>query len=168
MRKEKHMVPILVWWLSEGLHLLCYQDAVLCLFTTSHLCSARLSMLQISRMGGTQGRESRYRARPQVDLVKQLIRVLSSILAGWYFPSLPCAQPHAPPAYHYQASGPYCITDGADRRERRQPACILELQLSERRGREGESKRERKCNFSLSRWWKMIWSSAKWKSAFCS
>lgn len=97
-------------------------------------------------------RESRYRARPQVDLVKQMIRVLSSILAGWYFPSLPCAQPHAPPAYHYQASGPYCITDGADRRERRQPACILELQLSERRGREGESKRERKCNFSLSRW----------------
>lgn len=143
MRKEKHMVPILVWWLSEGLHLLCYQDSVLRLFTTSHRCSVWLSVSHICKDGRNAGQsESRYRARPQVDLVKQLIRVLSSILAGWYFPSSPCAQPHAPPAYHYQASGPYCITDGADRRERRQPACILELQLSERRGREGERKRE--------------------------
>lgn len=66
------------------------------------------------------------RMRPLVDLVRQLIRVLSSILAGWFVPSLLRAQPHAPPAYHYQASGPYCITDGADRRERRQPACFLE------------------------------------------
>lgn len=37
-----------------------------------------------------------------------------------------CAQPRAPSARHYQASGPYCITDGPDRRERRQPACFLE------------------------------------------
>lgn len=66
-------------------------------------------------------------ARPLVDLVRRLIRVLSSILAGRFVPSLRLVrQPRAPPAYHYQASGPYCITDGADRRERRQPACFLE------------------------------------------
>lgn len=34
----------------------------------------------------------------------------------------------ASPAYDYQASGPYCITDGVDRRERRQPTCFLERQ----------------------------------------
>lgn len=41
-------------------------------------------------------------------------------------PSLPCVRPRALPADRYQASGPYCITDGADRREWRQPAWFLE------------------------------------------
>lgn len=67
-------------------------------------------------------------ARPLVDLVRRPIRVLSSILVSFPPPSLPRVQRRAPPAHHYQASGPYCITDGADRRERRQPACFLERQ----------------------------------------
>ncbi|CAB1416681.1 unnamed protein product [Pleuronectes platessa] len=50
----------------------------------------------------------------------------SAGLAEWFVPSLPRARPRTLPAYHYKASGPYCITDGADRRERRQPACFLE------------------------------------------
>lgn len=41
-------------------------------------------------------------------------------------PSLPRVRPRALPADRYQASGPYCIADGADRRERRQPAWFLE------------------------------------------
>lgn len=88
-----------------------------------------------TRVGGTQVSARAATAnlfiiklRPLVDSAKQLIRVLSPILAGWFVPPCfaVCAQPRAPPAYHYQASGPYCITDGADRRERRQPACFLE------------------------------------------
>ena len=58
MRKEKHMVPILVQWLSEGSHLLCYQNAVLRLFTTSHLCGVWHSMSHIC-MGGRNVRAER-------------------------------------------------------------------------------------------------------------
>lgn len=133
MRKEKHMVSILVRGLSEG-----FASAVLARHCPAHLYQ-RASLHCMTQMSHicTGGRNVRQRntrcckpfiskARPVVDLVRQLIRVLSSILAGWFVPALPCAQPRAPPAYHYQASGPYCITDGADRRERRQPACFLE------------------------------------------
>lgn len=38
MSKEKHMVSILVSWLSEGSHLLPCKGSVLRLFATSHLC----------------------------------------------------------------------------------------------------------------------------------
>ena len=86
-----------------------------------------------ARVGRPRGRArdghrkpSLSRAGPPVPLARQPIQSLSSILAGRFVPSLPRAQHRAPPAYHYKASGPYCITDGADRRERRQPACFLE------------------------------------------
>lgn len=81
--------------------------------------------------------QSRYRPRPLVDLVKQV----SSFVFHVSGPSLPRVQLRALPARHYQASAPYCITDGADRRERRQPACFLEgwgVCSWVRRGRRGE------------------------------
>lgn len=86
MGKEKHMVPILLRWLSEGSHLLCYQDAVLRLFTTSHLRSV---MTQHVTGGRTFGHSESHYCKPSyqqgetslVDSMRQLIRVLSSILA---------------------------------------------------------------------------------------
>lgn len=57
---------------------------------------------------------------------KSFVFIFSRLVRSFFLFFCACAQPHAPPAYHYQASGPYCITDGADRRERRQPTCFLE------------------------------------------
>lgn len=65
-------------------------------------------------------------ARPLVAMVRQLISFVfhfSGLVCSLF---LPLAQLRAPAAYHYQASGPYCITDGVDRRESRQPACFWE------------------------------------------
>lgn len=81
-------------------------------------------------VGGTRGQSERLWCKPFISragtpehLLRQLLGLFFFILhVSWFAPVLSCAQP----AYHYKTSGPYCITDGADRRERRQPACFLE------------------------------------------
>lgn len=160
MRKEKHMVPILVRWLSEGSHLLCYQDAVLCLFTTSHLRSVWHSVSHVCMGGRNAGQsESRYckpfisKARPLVDLVRRLIRVLSSILAGWFVPSFAsCA---APRSACLSLSSQWPILHHRWGRQKGETTARLlfgetrSVQLSERRGREGEWEGEERMELKM-------------------
>lgn len=97
--------------------------------------------------------ESRYckpfisKARPLVDLVRQPIRVLSSILLGWFAPSFAlCA---APCSVCLSLSSQWPILHHRWGRQKGETTARLlfgetrSVQLSERRGREGQRERER-------------------------
>lgn len=150
------MVPILVRWRSEGAHLPCYRDAVLRLFTASNQHSVwhTQRMSHICMGGRNVGQsESRYckpfisKARPLVDLVRQPIRVLSSILLGRFAPSFGlCA---APCSVCLSLSSQWPILHHRWGRQKGETTARLlfgetrSVQLSERRGREGQRERER-------------------------
>lgn len=145
-------------------HLLCYRDcARLCRVwrSTSHICTTRRK--SVNRCG----------VRPLEDSAKQASGASSFIFGGPA--SWARVQPRAQPADHYRASGPYCFADGADRRERRQPACFLEgwgvcSWVREEGGdeciREGKGWRE-KCDFPV-KGGKRVNCIVKWKQATLS
>lgn len=128
------------------LHLLRYQDAVLRLFTTSQLCRVRRSMSHILRgPGGARGRaRAATGARPRVDLVKHLIRVLFFHFSGSVcsiFAS--CA---APLSACLSLSSQWPILHHRWGRQKGETTARLlfgetrSVQLSERRGREGDGR----------------------------
>lgn len=102
-----------------------------------------------ARVGGTRGRARAAtanlfisEARPLVDLVRQLIRVLSSILAGWFV--LLFASCAAPRSACLSLSSQWPILHHRWGRQKGETTARLlfgemrSVQLSERRGREGE------------------------------
>lgn len=122
-RREKHMVPILVWWLSYGSLLLWNQNPAFRLLTTSNVTHLHGWVEHGGRARDSGANLLLAGQELQNTCWGNCLDFFFFILhVSWFAPVLSCAQP----AYHYKTSGPYCITDGADRRERRQPACFLE------------------------------------------